>query len=254
MSGAVLHTRDLSAGYGGAPIVSGVSLSAEAGRVLTLIGPNGAGKSTLLKTLVRELPPVAGAVYLDGRDLSALPGRAVARSVAAVLTGRPRPELMTCWDVAAAGRYPYTGLFGALSEDDRRAVQESMALVGVAELAERPFDRVSDGQRQLVLLARALCQDPHVLVLDEPTSFLDIRHKLAFLNALRTLVRERNVAAVLSLHELELARRYSDTLFCVKDGRVDRAGGPEEIFSSDGGAYIDALYGMEAGSYAALFG
>ena len=158
---------------------------------------------------------------------------------------------MRCGEVVAAGRYPYTGRLGLLTEKDRRVVREIMEKVGIAALAERDFTRISDGQRQRVLLARALCQQPRLLVLDEPTSFLDIRHKLEFLRLLRALSKERQIAVVMSMHELELAERFADTLLCIKDGRVDRSGAPAEIFS---GGYIDSLYGMETGSYESLFG
>ena len=251
MTDAILRTEALSVGYGKTVILENVALTLTPGQILTLIGPNGAGKSTLLKTLIGHLPPVSGAVYLDGRDLSALTERDVARNAAAVLSGRPRAELMTCGDVVASGRYPYTGLLGILSGEDREIVKKTMELTHTAELRDRAFDRISDGQRQRVLLSRTICQEPRVLVLDEPTSFLDIKHKLEFLTLLRRLARDRDIAVIVSLHELELARRCSDTLLCVRDGRVDRVGTPEEIFQ---GGYIDTLYGMEPGSYASLFG
>lgn len=249
----ILSARALTVGYEATPIVKDISFAAEPGKILTLIGPNGAGKSTILKTLIRALPPLSGGVCLNGRDLSACSEREIARAVAVVLTGRPRTELMTCGDVVSSGRYPYTGTLGILSEEDKRVVRETMELVRVTELYGRDFDRISDGQRQRVLLARAICQEPRVLIMDEPTSFLDVKHKLDFLNLLRTLVRERDIAVVVSLHELELARRFSDTLLCVKDGKIDRVGPPEEIFSP-GDGYIDELYDMEPGSYDSLYG
>ena len=242
----LLYTEKLSVGYGEKTVVADIALAARTGRILCLIGPNGAGKSTLLKTLIRTLPPTGGAVYLDGKDLRGYREQELARLSAAVLTGRPEPELMRCEEVVAAGRYPYTGRLGILSEEDRRVVRESMEKVGVAALRELDFAHISDGQRQRVLLARALCQQPRLLILDEPTSFLDIRHKLAFLQLLRELVRERQLAVVMSMHELELAQRFADTLLCIRDGHVDRMGTPEEIFS---GTYITTLYGMESGSY-----
>ena len=247
----LLYTDKLSVGYGDRTVVSDITLSAEPGQILCLIGPNGAGKSTLLKTLLRLLPPAAGAVYLEGKELRTYSERELARRSAAMLTGRPEPELMKSAEVVAAGRYPYTGRLGILSEEDRRVVRESMEKVGVSELADTDFTHLSDGQRQRVLLARALCQEPHLLILDEPTSFLDIRHKLDFLQLLRELVRERQLAVVMSMHELELAQRFADRLLCIRDGRVDRAGSPEEIFS---GGYIERLYGLARGSYDALAG
>ncbi len=248
---ALLKTESLSAGYGKRTVVADIALEASPGELLCLIGPNGAGKSTLLKTLLRELAPTGGAVWLDGRELRDYRPRELARRSAAVLTGRPEPELMLCREVVAAGRYPYTGRLGVLTQADRRIVGESMEKVGVAALAEQDFSCLSDGQRQRVLLARALCQQPRLLILDEPTSFLDIRHKLAFLELLRSLVREGALAVVMSLHELELAQRYADRLLCIRNGRVDRTGTPEEIFS---GGYIAALYGLEQGSYDCLAG
>ena len=247
----ILYTDKLSVGYGDRTVVSDIALAAEPGQIFCLIGPNGAGKSTLLKTLLRLLPPTAGAVYLEGQELRAYSERELARRSAAMLTGRPEPELMKSAEVVAAGRYPYTGRLGILSEEDRRVVRESMEKVGVSELADTDFTHLSDGQRQRVLLARALCQEPRLLLLDEPTSYLDIRHKLDFLQLLRELVRERQLAVVMSMHELELAQRFADRLLCIRDGRVDRAGSPEEIFS---GGYIERLYGLSRGSYDVLAG
>ena len=250
---AILQARGLTVGYAGRSVVRDISFAAVPGRILTLIGPNGAGKSTILKTLVRSLPPLSGELYLDGRDMGAIPERDIARSVAVVLTGQPRAELMTCRDVVASGRYPYTGALGILSAKDREIVREAMERVRVLELSDRPFDRISDGQRQRVLLARAVCQQPRLLIMDEPTSFLDVKHKLDFLGLLTAMTREKGVAVILSLHELELARRFADTLLCVRNGKVDRSGPPAEIFAENG-AYLDALYGMEPGSYESLYG
>ncbi len=251
MSDRLLHTENLSVGYGKNTVVADILLQAVPGQILCLIGPNGAGKSTLLKTLIRELEPTGGAVILSGRDLRDYPERELARLSAAVLTGRPEPELMRCGEVVALGRYPYTGRLGILGDEDRRQVRDSMEKVGVAELAELEFDRISDGQRQRVLLARALCQEPRLLILDEPTSFLDIRHKLDFLQLLRSLVRERQIAVIMSMHELELAQRFSDLLLCIRDGRVDRAGTPEEVFTE---GYVEELYGIGRGHYNVLAG
>ncbi len=251
MNRAFLHTEALSVGYGQKTVVGDILLQAVPGEILCLIGPNGAGKSTLLKTLIRELEPTGGTVFLEGRDLRGYRERELAQRSAAVLTGRPEPELMRCEEVVAMGRYPYTGRLGILGAEDRNRVRESMEKVGVTDLAEQDFNRISDGQRQRVLLARALCQEPCLLVLDEPTSFLDIRHKLVFLQLLRDLVRERQLAVVMSMHELELAQRFADRLLCIRDGKVDRSGTPEEIFVP---GYIETLYGIEKGSFDALSG
>lgn len=245
----ILITEKLKVGYDKRPVVEDIALLAEPGRVLCLIGPNGAGKSTILKTLIRQLPPLSGVILLEGRNLNELQVKELARSSAAVLTGRPEPELMRCEEVVAAGRYPYTGRLGILSQEDKRTVRESMEQVGITSLIGQDFSRISDGQRQRVLLARAICQEPRLLILDEPTSFLDIRHKLEFLTLLRRLVRERQLAVVMSMHELDLAQKFSDTLLCIREGKIDRCGPPEQIFAGD---YIMRLYGMEQGSYDGL--
>ena len=147
-----------------------------AGQILTLIGPNGAGKSTLLKTLAGQLAPMGGTVLLAEKDLTAYTGTQRARSWLMAPHSR-RMELTTCFDFVSAGRYPYTGRLGILSAEDRQQVHRALELVGAAQLADRDFNRISDGQRQRILLARALCQQPEVILLDEPTSFLDIKGK-----------------------------------------------------------------------------
>jgi len=198
-----------------------------------------------------QLDLVGGAVYLNGRDMAPMPEREVARRLSVLMTGHIHPELMTCFDVAATGRYPYTGRLGILSREDREKVSQCLELVHASGLAEQDFSRISDGQRQRVLLARALCQEPEVLVLDEPTSFLDIRHKLELLAILKDMVRLRQLAVLMSLHELDLAQKVSDWVVCVRGDRIDRQGPPEEIFSAE---YIMELYGGTRGSYSALFG
>ncbi len=251
MNEEILTTNGLTVGYNGKPVIRGIDLTARAGRILTLIGPNGVGKSTMLKTVIRQLEPIEGSVHLMGKDIQTLTEKDISRAVAVVLTGRPHPELMTCRDVVSSGRYPFTGRLGILSENDKEKISQAMELVGVSDLSDRDYNRISDGQRQRVMLARAICQEPRLLVMDEPTSFLDIKHKLDFLYLLSELVRSRSIAVILSLHELDLAQRFSDTVVCVKNGAVDRYGTPEEIF--DGG-YIEQLYGVEHGSYNVLFG
>lgn len=240
------YTEGLTVGYEGVPLIRNIELRLQKGEILTLIGPNGAGKTTILKSIIRQLSPLAGVVYLDGREIASMSGQELSRKLSVVLTERVRPELMTCEDVVATGRYPYTGRFGMLSDEDRRIVRESMELVHIGDLSDRDFTQTSDGQKQRVMLARAICQEPEIIVLDEPTSFLDMKYKLEFLSIIQNMSRTRNLSVIMSLHELDLAGRISDKIACVRGDRIDRFGTPEEIFSE---GYIQKLYRMTAGSY-----
>ena len=246
-----LCAAHLTVGYNGSPLITDICLEVRRGEIMTLIGPNGAGKSTMLKTLSRQLAPIAGVVYLDDCSIGQMEEKELAQRLSIVTTERIDPELMTCRDVVSTGRYPYTGRLGLLGREDRTIVAHSMAQVHAEELAEVPFSCISDGQRQRVLLARALCQQPDVILLDEPTSFLDIHHKLELLDILKALVREQRLAVVISLHELDLAQRVSDTVVCVQGDRIGRVGPPEEIFTE---AVIRKLYGLTSGSYNEFFG
>ena len=240
------YTKGLTVGYHGVPLIKDIELCLKKGEIMTLIGPNGAGKTTILKSIIRQLKPLGGVACLDGSSMEKLTGKELSQKLSVVLTERVRPEMMTCKDVVATGRYPYTGKFGILSEKDWAIVQESMELVHIEELAERDFSKTSDGQKQRVMLARALCQQPDIIVLDEPTSFLDIRYKLEFLSIIQEMARNDRLTVILSLHELDLAERISDKVLCVRGDRIDRFGTPEEIFCGD---YISELYGMTAGHY-----
>lgn len=251
MSEFFVETRGLSVGYNGKPLIEQIQLKLNQGQILTLIGPNGSGKSTILKSITGQLEPLGGAVYLDFREMNKLSRREIAEKMAIVMTDRIHPELMTCRDVVSTGRYPYTGRLGILAREDKAKVRRALEQVNGLELAEQMFANVSDGQRQRVLLARALCQEPKLIVLDEPTSFLDIRYKLELLSILKDLVRRQNLAVILSLHELDLAQRISDIVVCVHDHQIERVGPPEEVFTSD---YIPRLYGLTQGSYHPEFG
>ena len=243
-------TQDLAIGYG-TPLLRDIALRAEHGKILALIGPNGAGKSTLLKTLAGHLTAQGGAVLLDGQTLTAYTPHARSRKLALMLPHTARTELATCFDVAAAGRYPYTGRLGILSDADRRAVHEALTLVQAEALADRDFTKISDGQRQRVLLARAVCQQPEILLLDEPTSFLDVKGKAELMGILQTLAHEKNVAIIVTLHELELAQKLADAVVCVAPQGVSGVLTPQEAFTREN---ICQLFDLTAVQYAALFG
>ena len=243
------ETHDLAVGYG-APLLQGIDLQAERGKILALIGPNGAGKSTLLKTLAGQLAAQGGAVLLDGRGLTDYTPSARARKLALMVPHTARTELTTAFEVAAAGRYPYTGRLGILSEADRQQVRDALQLVQADALADRDFAKLSDGQRQRVLLARAVCQQPEILLLDEPTSFLDVKGKAELMSILRTLARDKNVAVVVTLHELELARKLADAVVCVAPQGVSAVLTPQAAFAEEN---ICRLFDLSKEQYAALF-
>ena len=251
MQYAFLKTDHLQVGYKGKPLISEICLSVQRGEILTLIGPNGAGKSTILKSIARQLALIGGKVLLDGKDMGTQSLKETARRMSVMLTDRTKPELMTCHDIVAAGRYPYTGALGILSETDEKAIEDALELVHAREIAFRDFNAISDGQRQRVLLARALCQEPEIIVLDEPTSFLDIRHKLELLEILRHMAREQNITVILSLHEIDLAQKISDRVVCVKGDRIAGYGSAEEIFTEE---KIRNLYELREGVYDPAFG
>lgn len=244
------ETQNLAVGYG-APLLRDIALHAERGKILALIGPNGAGKSTLLKTLAGQLAAQGGAVLLDGQDLTAYTPNARARKLALMLPHTARTELTSCFEVAAAGRYPYTGRLGILSDADRQQVHDALCLVRAEELEDRDFARISDGQRQRVLLARAIAQQPEMILLDEPTSFLDVRHKLDLLTILTRMARKKNITVIMSLHEIDLAEKVADRILTVKGDTQFGFGAPGEVFEEQA---IRKLYDIEDGYFDPLFG
>ena len=248
---ALCTARELAIGYGKTPLLSDICLGVQPGQILTLIGPNGAGKSTLLKTLAGQLAPMGGTVLLEGRNLADYTGTQRAQKLALMAPHSRRMELTTCFDFVSAGRYPYTGRLGILSAEDRQQVHRALELVGAAHLADQDFNRISDGQRQRILLARALCQQPEVILLDEPTSFLDIKGKIELLTILKELAHTGQLAVILSLHELELAEKIADTVVCVSPGGVSGVLTPEQAFQPEN---IRTLYGLTEQQYTALFG
>ena len=245
------QTKDLSVGYNGQILIHDINIDIEKGKILTLIGPNGAGKSTILKSITRHLSKISGQVFIGKQEIYAWSAKELARQVAVVLTDRIRPELMTCEEVVAMGRYPYTNAMGKMTPRDKEVVAEAMSRVHASDLADRDFTTLSDGQRQRIMLARAIAQEPEIIILDEPTAYLDIRHKIELLDILREMAYEKGITVIMSLHEIDLATKISDYLLCVKGDTIAAFGPPEDILAGDA---IDQLYGIEHGSYNLLFG
>ncbi len=246
-----IRACDLIVGYEGKSVLKDVNFWVRPGQILTLIGPNGSGKSTLLKSITRQLKTIAGQVYLAEGSMDAYTDAALAKQMAMVTTERISPELMTCRNVVATGRYPYTGRFGVLGKEDEKKVQKALESLHALEVADRLFAKVSDGQRQRVMLARAICQEPKILILDEPTSYLDMHYKLEILQSIRNMVKKENLAVVMSLHELDLAQKVSDLVACVDGDTIAKIGRPEEIFCGD---TIASLYGVSPQAYDVVSG
>ena len=251
MAAYYFQTKNLAVGYDGQTLIRDITIDVEKGEIVTLIGPNGAGKSTILKSITRQLKTIAGTVTIDRADLKRLSLKELATRMAVVLTERMKPELMTCRDIVATGRYPYTGRLGILTAEDEAKVDSAMEAVHALELSDRDFNAISDGQRQRILLARAICQEPEIIILDEPTSFLDIRHKLELLSILRGMAKEKGITVIMSLHEIDLAQKVSDKILCVKGETIDAYGTPEQVFDEGN---IRALYDIEQGFFDPCFG
>ena len=236
------RTEELSVGYRGKVLLGDINIGIEKGKILTLVGPNGTGKSTILKTIIRQLEKIGGTVYVGKQDMKTWNIREMAKQVSVVLTEKIHPELMTCEEVVAMGRYPYTNALGKMTPEDKKVVEKALRTVHGEELAERDFSSLSDGQKQRIMLARAICQEPEMLVLDEPTAYLDIRFKMDLLNVLRDMADREGLTVVMSLHEVELAKRVSDKVLCIGEEGIDRYGTPKEVFTP---GYIAQLFHVD---------
>lgn len=215
-----ITTNRLTVGYRGHRVVEDISLSLPCGRLVCLLGPNGAGKSTLLRTLCGFQPPIAGTVTISGSDITTMSAAEVARLVSVVLTDRPLTPSLTAAEMVGMGRAPYTGFWGRLSDDDRRLVSEAMQTVGIAPLATRRMGQLSDGELQKVMIAKALAQHTPVIVLDEPTAFLDYPSKVAVMKTLARLAHNEGKTILMSTHDLELAAQLGDELIEIENKHI----------------------------------
>ncbi|MFC6016472.1 ABC transporter ATP-binding protein [Plantactinospora solaniradicis] len=229
----MLSTRDLAVGYDDRTVLDGLDLDLPADAFTVIVGPNACGKSTLLRTMARLLTPRRGTVLLDGAAIRDLPTRAVARRLGVLPQSPLVPEGVTVADLVGRGRQPYQRWWRQWSPEDEVAVSEAMALADVQELAERPVDTLSGGQRQRVWIAMTLAQDTETLLLDEPTTFLDLAHQVEVLDLLHRLRTERGRTVVAVLHDLNQAARYADHLVAMRAGAVVAAGPPRQILTVD---------------------
>ncbi|MFJ8403765.1 ABC transporter ATP-binding protein [Streptomyces microflavus] len=236
-----LEARDVRLGYGDREIVPGLSVTVPPGRITVIVGPNACGKSTLLRAMARLLAPSAGAVLLNGRSIQEMPTKEVAAVLGILPQSPTAPEGITVSDLVGRGRYPHQGFFRRWSAEDDEAVAQALLSTDVLELADRPVDELSGGQRQRVWIAMALAQRTDILLLDEPTTFLDASHQLDVLDLLTDLNRERGVTMVAVLHDLNLACRYADHMIAMKDGRILAEGRPADIVTEE---LVGEVFGM----------
>lgn len=229
MNKTTLHAEGLRLGYGSRTVVNGVSVQIPPGRITMIVGPNACGKSTFLRGLARLLGPTAGAVYLDGKDIHSLPSRQVATRLGILPQSPIAPEGITVVDLVGRGRHPHQGWFRQWTPADDEAVAAALTATGTLELAERPVDELSGGQRQRVWIAMALAQRTDILLLDEPTTYLDVAHQVEVLDLLADLNATEGTTVVAVLHDLNLACRYADHLLAMKDGRVVAEGPPADV-------------------------
>jgi iron complex transport system ATP-binding protein len=238
-----LEAKSLSAGYGENLVLQDLDLVIPCGRITAIVGANACGKSTLLKALSRLIAPKSGEVLLDGRAIHRLPTRELARRLGLLPQSPIAPDGITVMDLVSRGRHPHHGLFASWTKADDKAIVDALEATQTADLAERPVDELSGGQRQRAWIAMALAQETEILLLDEPTTFLDISHQIDVLDLLTDLNRSRGTTIVMVLHDLNLAARYSDHLVAMLDGRPFRTGAPQSVLTED---MVRQVFGLES--------
>lgn len=237
-----LHTEQLTLAYDQAVIIAAMDVAIPSGQITALVGPNGCGKSTLLRGLARLLAPRGGAAYLDGKAIHQLPTRELARQLGILPQSPVAPEGLTVRELVAQGRYPHQSWFQQWAADDEAAVLKALELTGMAALAERPVDALSGGQRQRAWIAMTLAQATPVILLDEPTTFLDLSHQIEVLQLLERLNREEGRTIVMVVHDLNHATRHASHLVALKAGAVAAAGPPAEVVTP---ALLREVFGVE---------
>ncbi|EML9210869.1 ABC transporter ATP-binding protein [Clostridioides difficile] len=247
----MLKTNNLSVGYNNKVVISNINVEVKNGEILCLLGSNGAGKTTLLRSLSKLISPIKGEIYLDGVNINCISRKALSKKMALVLTNRLLGDLMTVQDIVNIGRYPYTGFFGSLSKKDLIMVDEALESVDALHLKKRYFDELSDGEKQKVLVARALVQEPEIIILDEPTTHLDIKHRLELINILKKLSKEKSISVILSLHEIDIALKSCDKVALIKNNKVIAYGQPEDVVDED---IINSLYELDDKNFNSLLG
>ncbi|MGE6741349.1 ABC transporter ATP-binding protein [Allorhizobium pseudoryzae] len=243
MTFSSLIADEVAAGYGESLILSDLSLQFPTGRITVIVGANACGKSTLLRSLSRLLTPQSGQVLLDGKSVHRTPPKDLARRLGLLPQSPAAPEGITVADLVSRGRHPHQALFSRWSREDEEAVAEALDLMHIADLAERPVDELSGGQRQRVWIAMALAQKTSFLLLDEPTTFLDISHQVEVLDLLCDLNQSRGTTIVMVLHDLNLAARYADFLVAMVKGKIHVSGDPSDVLTE---AMVTSVFGQKS--------
>ncbi|MEM8925006.1 MAG: ABC transporter ATP-binding protein [Actinomycetota bacterium] len=233
----------MTLGYGERNVVDGLDLEIPEGKITAIVGANACGKSTLLRALSRLLAPTTGRVVLDGEDLHRLPTKVVARKLGLLPQSPIAPEGIVVSDLVSRGRHPHQNWMGRWTAEDNEAIAEALDMTNTGDLANRAVDELSGGQRQRVWIAMSLAQRTDLLLLDEPTTFLDVSHQIDVLDLLTDLNHQRGTTVVMVLHELNMAARYADFVVAIADGKVHAAGEPGEIVTA---AVVHAVFGVES--------
>lgn len=243
LDSTALHVKDVSVGYGERTVLDTLNVDIKRGAVTSIVGPNGCGKSTLLRTMSRLLNPTKGEIVLDGKSIHDIPTRKLATQLGLLPQTPIAPDGIVVADLVGRGRTPHQGILGRWSQQDYDIVAEALETTGISDLAERSIDELSGGQRQRVWIAMALAQRTETLLLDEPTTYLDVKHQLDVLDLLTELNRDRGTTIVMVLHDLNLAARYSDELVAVSGGKVFAHGHPREVITKEN---VKSVFGIDS--------
>nr|WP_224758582.1 ABC transporter ATP-binding protein [Corynebacterium stationis] len=243
LDSTALHVKDVSVGYGERTVLDTLNVDIKRGAVTSIVGPNGCGKSTLLRTMSRLLNPTKGEIVLDGKSIHDIPTRKLATQLGLLPQTPIAPDGIVVADLVGRGRTPHQGILGRWSQQDYDIVAEALETTGISDLAERSIDELSGGQRQRVWIAMALAQRTDTLLLDEPTTYLDVKHQLDVLDLLTELNRDRGTTIVMVLHDLNLAARYSDELVAVSGGKVFAHGHPREVITKEN---VKSVFGIDS--------
>ncbi|HSQ87822.1 ABC transporter ATP-binding protein [Romboutsia sp.] len=247
----MIVAENLDVGYDKKVVVDNVNIQGIKGQLICLLGPNGSGKSTILRTLTGLLAPLKGTVYINEDNIKNIKKSDLAKKLAVVLTEQVSLGLLTVFEITSMGRYPHTNYLGKLTDEDIEIIEEALCSVNAIHLKDRYYCELSDGEKQKIMIARALVQQPELIVLDEPTSHLDIKHKVEVISILHKLCREKKITVVLALHDIDLAIKGCQTILLIQNGKIIDQGSPEEVIKT---GTIQKLYEIEGAQYNELLG